>query len=216
MRAIFPNNPAGININFRISTSLYLPNIRFVDYWVPRSILLLFTVRLPLLQLAYVRYMKVHNTKQQLQGFPIFRRGAKWSRRGLYTNQIPAGWNTYRPQDQIVTPNTKWQPRCTYPKTGAATWLNWWGVWKCTKEHRKSTSRSHKLPQKGIDWGNPQSADCRSTFLRQCQIWTAISGQTEQCRLEKTQGAPATALDSGCSLSVVQEGVAWIDSTSPQ
>ena len=77
MRAIFPNNPAGNNINFRISTSLYLPNIRFVDYWVPRSILLLFTVQLPLLQLAYVRYMKVHNTKQQLQGFPIFRRGAK-------------------------------------------------------------------------------------------------------------------------------------------
>ena len=42
MRAIFPNNPAGININFRISTSLYLPNIRFVVYyWVPRTILLL-------------------------------------------------------------------------------------------------------------------------------------------------------------------------------
>ena len=36
-----------------------------------------FTVQLPLLQLTYVRYMKVHNTKQQLQGFPIFRRGAK-------------------------------------------------------------------------------------------------------------------------------------------
>ena len=42
MRAIFPNNPAGNNINFRISTPLYLPNIRFVVYyWVPRSIILL-------------------------------------------------------------------------------------------------------------------------------------------------------------------------------
>ena len=36
-----------------------------------------FTVQLPLLQLTYVKYMKVHDTKQQLQGFPIFRRGAK-------------------------------------------------------------------------------------------------------------------------------------------
>ena len=34
-----------------------------------------FTVQLPLLQLTYVKYMKVHDTKQQLQGFPIFRRG---------------------------------------------------------------------------------------------------------------------------------------------
>ena len=41
MRAIFPNNPAGNNIKFRISTSLYLSNIRFVVYyWVPRTILL--------------------------------------------------------------------------------------------------------------------------------------------------------------------------------
>ena len=36
-----------------------------------------FTVQLPLLQLTYVKYMKVHNTKQQLLGFPIFQRGAK-------------------------------------------------------------------------------------------------------------------------------------------
>ena len=36
-----------------------------------------FTVQLPLLQLTYVKYMKVHDTKQQLRGFPIFRRGAK-------------------------------------------------------------------------------------------------------------------------------------------
>ena len=36
-----------------------------------------FTVQLPLLQLTYVKYMKVHDTKLQLQGFPIFRRGAK-------------------------------------------------------------------------------------------------------------------------------------------
>ena len=42
MRAIFPNNHEGDNLNFRISTSLYLPNIRFVVYyWVPRTILLL-------------------------------------------------------------------------------------------------------------------------------------------------------------------------------
>ena len=42
MRAIFPNNPARNNLNFRRSTSLYLPNIRFVVYyWVPRTILLL-------------------------------------------------------------------------------------------------------------------------------------------------------------------------------
>ena len=41
MRAIFPNNPAGNNRNFWISTSLYLPNIWFVVYyWVPRTILL--------------------------------------------------------------------------------------------------------------------------------------------------------------------------------
>ena len=36
-----------------------------------------FTVQFPLLQLTYVNCMKVHDTKQQLQGFPIFRRGAK-------------------------------------------------------------------------------------------------------------------------------------------
>ena len=36
-----------------------------------------FTVQLPLLQLTYVKYMKVHNTKQQLLGLPIFQRGAK-------------------------------------------------------------------------------------------------------------------------------------------
>ena len=36
-----------------------------------------FTVQLPLLQFTYVNCMKVHDTKQQLQGFPIFRRGAK-------------------------------------------------------------------------------------------------------------------------------------------
>ena len=35
-----------------------------------------FTVQLPLLQLTYAKYMKVHDTKQQLLGFPIFRRGA--------------------------------------------------------------------------------------------------------------------------------------------
>ena len=51
--------------------------------------------------------MKVHDTKRQLQGFPIFRRGAKWSRRGLYTNQIPAGWNTYRPLRSICNPPTQ-------------------------------------------------------------------------------------------------------------
>ena len=34
----FPNNPAGTEIIFRISTSLHLPNIQFVVYyWVPRT-----------------------------------------------------------------------------------------------------------------------------------------------------------------------------------
>ena len=35
MRAIFVNNPAGNDLDFRISPSLYLPNIKFVVYyWV--------------------------------------------------------------------------------------------------------------------------------------------------------------------------------------
>ena len=40
LRAISSNNPPGNDINFRISTSLHLPNIQFVVYsWVPRAIL---------------------------------------------------------------------------------------------------------------------------------------------------------------------------------
>ena len=85
--------------------------------------------------------MKVHDTKQQLQGFPIFRRGAKWSQRGLYTNQIPAGWNTYRPPDQFVAPQHKMTTQMYIPKSGVANWLKQVGSLNRHPTHHRNVHR---------------------------------------------------------------------------
>ena len=79
-----------------------------------------FTVQLPLLQLTYAKYMKVHDTKQQLLGFPIFRRGANWSQRGLYTEKTPAGSNTYRTTWSNCNPPTQLTTQIYIPKSGVA------------------------------------------------------------------------------------------------
>ena len=109
--------------------------------------------------------MKVYDTKQQLQGFPILRRGANWSQRTVQPTRHQRVPLSTVPSDQIENPQPKVTRQIYIPTCGVANWLTMVGVRKGTKHKSKIDQPETKTPGQKIDWGNPQSADCCSTFL---------------------------------------------------